>query len=54
MTAAEQVFTGAGRGDEKKAYVIDFLKKHGYILDDERIDALIESAVFEMKNGILE
>ena len=54
VTAAEQVFTGAGRGDEKKAYVIDFLKKHGYILDDERIDALIESAVFEMKNGILE
>ena len=35
-------------------YVIDFLKKHGYILDDERIEALIESAVFEMKNGILE
>lgn len=54
VTAAEQVFTGAGSGDEKKAYVIDFLKKHGYILDDERIDALIESAVFEMKNGILE
>ena len=54
VTAAEQVFTGAGLGDEKKAYVIDFLKKHGYILDDERIDALIESAVFEMKNGILE
>ena len=54
VTSAEQVFTGAGRGDEKKAYVIDFLKKHGYILDDERIDALIESAVFEMKNGILE
>lgn len=54
VTAAEQVFTGEGRGDEKKAYVIDFLKKHGYILDDERIDALIESAVFEMKNGILE
>ena len=26
VTAAEQVFTGAGRGDEKKAYVIDFLK----------------------------
>lgn len=51
--AAEQIFNGSGRGDEKKAYVQNFLAERGFKLDEARVDALIESAVFEMKNGII-
>ena len=53
MTAAEQVFTGAGRGDEKKAYVIDWLRSHGITVDEEKLDALIEAAVYELNQGVI-
>lgn len=50
VAAAEQVYTGTGRGKEKKAYVLDWLESKGIHLDDSVIDALIESAVYELKN----
>ena len=53
VTAAEQIFQGNGRGDEKKAYVLDFLSEKGYTLDANSIDALIESAVYELKTGLI-
>ncbi|MEA4901837.1 phage holin [Desulfitobacterium sp.] len=53
VLAAEQIFNGSGRGAEKKAYVLNFLAEHGIKLDEARVDALIEAAVFEMKNGII-
>ena len=53
VTAAEQIYTGTGRGKEKKKYVEDWLKAHGVTVDSEKLDALIESAVYELKNGFL-
>lgn len=53
VTAAEQLYTGSGRGAEKKAYVLAFLEAKGYAVDTgsltDSIDALIEAAVYELK-----
>lgn len=49
VEAAEMIYKGAGRGAEKKQYVLDFLASKGYSLDTESIDNLIESAVLNLK-----
>ena len=49
VTAAEQIYKGAGRGKEKKAYVIAWLNANGMTLDDESVNAMIEAAVYELK-----
>lgn len=51
VEAAEMIYVGAGRGAEKKQYVIDYLANKGYKLDTESIDVLIESAVLKIQNG---
>lgn len=51
VNAAEMIYTGAGRGEEKKAYVLDYLNQKGYKLDSATIDNLIESAVLELKKS---
>lgn len=48
VEAAEQFYTGSGRGAEKKAYVVEFLNTKGYTLDPESLDNLIEAAVFNL------
>lgn len=53
VTAAEQIYRGSGRGEEKKAYVLNWLAEHGITLDEDRIDALIEAAVYELDHGVL-
>lgn len=53
VTAAEQVYKGTGRGEEKKAFVLEWLKSHGVTVDTEKLDALIESAVYDMNNGLI-
>lgn len=53
VAAAEQIYTGSGRGKEKKAHVVNFLLEHGVTLDESRLDALIEAAVHELKGGVL-
>lgn len=53
VDAAEQIYAGHGRGAEKKEYVISFMEDHGFILDAEKVEALIEAAVYQLKNGIL-
>ena len=53
VTAAEQIYNGTGRGQEKKKYVEDWLKAHGVTVDSEKLDAMIDSAVYELKNGFL-
>ena len=35
VSAAEQIYTGSGRGEEKKAYVLEWLRSHGVTVDDE-------------------
>ena len=53
VSAAEQIFNGSGRGAEKKAYVLEWLKQHGITVDEAKLDAMIESAVYELKSGVL-
>ncbi len=48
VAAAEQIYAGQGRGDEKKAYVLAFLEEHGYTVDLEAINAMIEAAVHQL------
>ena len=54
VAAAEQIYVGSGRGVEKKAHVISFLKSKGITLDVESVDAMIESAVYELTHGVIE
>lgn len=50
VAAAEQLFTGSGRGEEKKAYVLDWLTSHGLRVDEAKLDALIEAAVYALNH----
>lgn len=51
VTAAEQIYSGSGRGAEKKAYALAWLQEHGMKLDETRLDALIEAAVYQLSGG---
>lgn len=51
VTAAEQIYIGSGRGEEKKAYVLNWLQEHGITVDAEKLDALIEAAVYDLTNN---
>lgn len=53
VLAAEQIYKGQGRGEEKKSHVLTFLAEHGVLVDETKIDALIEAAVYNMKQGII-
>ena len=53
VSAAEQLYKGSGRGAEKKQYVLDWAKKNGIIVDESKLDAMIEAAVFGLKKGFL-
>ncbi len=50
--AAEQLYNGTGRGEEKKAYVVKFLQEKGFTLDPDSLDKLIEAAVFNLPEYI--
>lgn len=52
VSAAEQIKKGSGRGSEKKAYVLEWLSAHGVTVDEDKLDALIEAAVYELKSGV--
>ena len=43
------IYVGAGRGEEKKQYVIDCLNSKGFTLNTAEIENLIEAAVLELK-----
>ena len=50
VQAIEQIsFTSGQKGKEKKEYVINWLKEHNIKYDEEKIDAQIESAVYQLK-----
>lgn len=53
VAAAEQLYKGQERGEEKKQYVIDFLKSKGFTVDEERISNAIEAAVNQLNGGSL-
>lgn len=50
VKAAEQTYVGSGRGAEKKAAVIAFLREKGVTIDESELDAFIESAVYDIKS----
>lgn len=52
VEAAEQLYIGTGRGEEKKAYVVKFLQEKGFTLDPDSLDKLIEAAVFNLPDYI--
>ena len=51
VSAAEQLYKGQGRGEEKKAYVLAWLREHGVTVDEAKLDAMIEAAVYELTNN---
>lgn len=53
VSAAEQIYAGPGRGCEKKDYVLGWLNEHYVTVDGSKLDALIETAVYELKSGVL-
>lgn len=49
VQAAEMIYTEADMGKFKKNYVLMFLEEKGYTFDENSVNALIESAVLELK-----
>ena len=49
VEAAEMIYVGTGRGQEKKDYVVQFLNSKGFTLNVAEIENLIEAAVMELK-----
>lgn len=49
VQAAEMIYAGSGRGEEKKEYVLKFLNSKGFTLNAEEIENIIEAAVLELK-----
>ena len=45
VKAAEQLFSGAERGEEKREYVTNFLASKGFKVDQSEVINTIESAV---------
>jgi len=48
VTAAEQIYKGSGRGEEKKEYVLEFLNEKGYKVNTEAVNVAIEAAVRQL------
>lgn len=51
VSAAEQLFKESGMGAEKKQYVLNWLTENGVNIDDSRLDAMIESAVYALSHA---
>lgn len=50
VAAAEQVYKGEKRGNEKKQYVLDFLAKNGFSINEDGVNAAIEAAVKQLNS----
>lgn len=50
----EKVTKESGQGKKKKEWVINRLKEYNIKLDESKVSDLIESAVLELDNAILE
>lgn len=48
VNAAEQIYIGPGRGEEKKEYVMQFLADKGYTADLNEVEAVIEAYVMQI------
>lgn len=55
VAAAEQLWKGQEKaGEEKKAYVVEFLGERGFSIDTEELDVMIEAAVLHLKANFSE
>lgn len=54
VEAAEMIYKGPGRGEEKKLYVQNYLAEKGYNIDLTEVENAIEAAVLEMNKAIEE
>lgn len=52
VEAAEQMFSGSGRGAEKLKYVEEFMQSKGFEVDTETLRAMIESAVLGLAEKV--
>lgn len=50
VAAAEQIYQGTKRGEEKKQYVLDFLEKNGFSVNEDSVNAAIEAAVKQLNS----
>lgn len=50
VAAAEQIFSGSKRGEEKKHFVLEFLREKGITLDENSVNAAIEAAVKQLNS----
>lgn len=50
VLAAEKLY-GAGKGDEKLAYVENFLEEHNIILDTDALMAMVNAEIKKMENA---
>lgn len=48
VAAAEQLYKGQGRGEEKKKYALDFLESKGFKVDEGSVNNAIEAAVKQL------
>ena len=48
VKAAEQIYKGPGKGEQKKRYVLNYLNSRGYTIDDVSVELAIEAAVKEI------
>ena len=54
VSAAQQLYKGDDRGKEKKEYVLKWLADRNIKYDAAKIDAMIEAAVYDLKqNGLI-
>lgn len=49
VAAAEQMFKGYGRGEEKK-YVLEFLSQNGFSINEASVNVAIEAAVKQLNS----
>jgi len=52
VLAAEKLY-GAGKGDEKLAYVENFLEEHNIILDTDALMAMVNAEIKKMEKGLV-
>ena len=48
VKAAEKRYEGAGRGDEKRDFVLEWLEKHNFTVDDETLRLVMEAFVKDL------
>lgn len=53
VQAAEQLYAGQGRGEEKKRYVVEWLENHGIYIDADQLEVMLESAVYALKAQVV-